>query len=327
MSKFSHLIDDVADQRNHSLLDVLLKAKVLAHRLRSRKFREWINAEIDGYDNRAELPDYRVVSSRLLGDYHGYFQSRYRNVPLTTSHLEPDMQEFFETEPMRPGVAYIEDLVSRDGPIGKDLDLRVVYFLRQHGPQIEDMILNSVNKSVAKSELLALLASIRSRLLDFLLELRDKYPELDKDDEAAARITEAEVDLAMARRVYNNCTVVEGGDMRDSYQAGQAGAMGPNAKAENMNFVQILRDAIGENSLADLAADLEKLRAAMLAESKTADQDEAVAAVAQAEDAAKKGDAKGVFGFLKKAGKWAIDIATKVGTTVAGKALEKSMGL
>jgi hypothetical protein len=40
MSKFSELIDEVADQKSHSLSDVLLKAKVLAHRLKSRKFRQ-----------------------------------------------------------------------------------------------------------------------------------------------------------------------------------------------------------------------------------------------------------------------------------------------
>jgi hypothetical protein len=327
MSRFSQLIDEVADQRNHSLSDVLLKAKVLAHRLRSRKFREWINSEIDGYSDGSELPDYRIVSATLLGEFNGYFHSRYKNVPLSTSFLEPKVREFLETEPMSPGVAYIEDLVSKDGRIGKSLDIAVVSYLRVHGVQIEDMILNHVEKTVAKSELMALLASIRSRLLDFLLELRDKYPDLDQDEDAPPRIPEAVIDSAMARRVYNNCTVLEGGDMRDNYQAGQAGAMGPNAKAENMNFVQILRETIGERSLAELAADLERLRAAMLTESKTAEQDEAVGAIAQAEDAAKKGDAKGVLGFLRKAGQWAFDVATKIGTSVASKAIEKSMGM
>src|SRR3954466_15479182 len=100
VSKFSHLIDDVADQRNHSLSDVLLKAKVLAHRLRSRKFRAWVNAEIDGYYDGAELPEYRVVTPTLLGEFNGYFHSRLKNVPLSTSFLEPKARELFESEPM-----------------------------------------------------------------------------------------------------------------------------------------------------------------------------------------------------------------------------------
>lgn len=145
MTKFSQLIDELADQKNHTLSDVLLKAKVLAYRLKGRKFRQWVDSEIGGYDRSTTPPDYR-----------------------------------------------------------------------------------------------------------------------------------SDIDEVMVHRVYNGCTVVEGDQMRDVYTAGQAGAMGPNAKAENINFIQVLRDAIGQNSLADLASDLEKLRAAMLTEAKTVEQDEAV---------------------------------------------------
>src|SRR5437879_5485936 len=74
MSGFSQLIDDVADQKNNSLSDVLLKAKVLAHRLKSRTFRQWVNSEIDGYGDKNKLPDYRIVGCNLRGDFNGYFQ-------------------------------------------------------------------------------------------------------------------------------------------------------------------------------------------------------------------------------------------------------------
>lgn len=94
-----------------------------------------------------------------------------------------------------------------------------------------------------------------------------------------------------------------------------------------MSFVQILREGIGDNSLADLASDLDKLRNVLLCESKSTDQDAAVAALAEAEAAARKGDAKIVLGSLKAAGKLALDTATKIGTAVAAKAIATSMGL
>ena len=68
MTRFSQLIDEVADQKNHSLSDVLLKAKVLAYRLPSRKFRQWVKSEIDGYDEKTSLPTYRVVGARQDGE-------------------------------------------------------------------------------------------------------------------------------------------------------------------------------------------------------------------------------------------------------------------
>lgn len=328
MSRFSELIDQVADQKNHSLSDVLLKAKVLASQLRSRKFRQWVEAEINGYDMEAELPDYRILSSKLIGEYAGYFHSTARS-PMSVSHLDQQHRERFSTHHVHNGVAFVEDVIigGDESLIGVYLDGYAVNYLRQHGTQMSEMILNRVFKQISRHSCQQLLQSVRCRLLDFLLELRSKYPELDKDDSIAAKVTEADVDSAMASRVYHNCTVLEEVEMRDNYQAGQAGAMGPKAKAENINFIQILRTTIGDNSLADLAKELEQLRTSMLAESKTEEQDGAVASVAEAEEAAKKGDAKGVLSYLKQAGQWALDKATAIGTPVAIKAIEKAMEL
>ncbi len=326
-SRFSQFIDAVADQKNHSLSDVLLKAKVIAHQLKSRKFRHWVNAEIDGYDRAVPLPDYRKLRASLRGDFVGSFYSAVKNVPISTSVLEKDARDALEYEWIPNSVAYIEDMLKSDGEVSRSLDIRSINYLRAKGEQIEDMILNHVFKAIPKSSLNALLTSVRSRLLELLLELRDKYPELNQNDDAAARISESDIDAVMGRKVYRNCTVIEGAEMGDFYHASQAGAVGPGAKADNMNFIQVLREAIGENSLADLAADLERLRSAMLVDSTGADQDQAVAAVAGAEAAAKKGDAEGVLDYLKAAGRWALNVAIKIGTGIAQKAIERSMGV
>jgi hypothetical protein len=328
MSRFSELIDAVADQKGYSLTDVLLRAKVLSHHLSGRKFRQWVDSELNGYDGNVEVPQYRVVSARLLGSYSGHFGATHSNVPLSTSHLPSDMREVFEQEMFCESVSYIEDLVNGDGHlVGKSLDGSVVNYMRTNGTRISNMILNHVFKSISQHSLIQLLTNVRSRLLDFLLELRDKYPELDKDDSAVAAVTGSDVDIAVDRKMYQNCTVIEGVQMGDTYHAGQAGAMGPNAKAENISFVQILRDAIGQTSLADLASELAQLRSAMLPAAVDAQQDTVVAEVAQAEDAAKKGDASGVLMHLRNAGQWALEMATKIGASVAAKAIEKSMGM
>ena len=247
---------------------------------------------------------------------------------MSTTYIDADIRETFDSLKIRQGVAYVEDLVKGEsGDMGMWMDGAAVNYLREHGDRISDMILNEVFKRVSNQSLMALLAGVRSRLLDFLLELRDRYPELEKSDEAAAEVNVSEVDAAVDQRFYQECTIIEGSEMRDNFQAGQAGAMGPNAQADSMNFVQILRDGIGDNSLADLASDLENLRTVMLSESKSAEEDAAVAAVAEAEVAATKGDAKTVLASLKSAGKLAMDVATNIGAAVAAKAIEKSMGL
>ena len=326
MSLFSQLIDEVADQKNHSLSDVLLKAKVLASKLRGRKFRQWIDAEINGYSKDDALPEYRILGASLIGTFAGYFSSRL-TTPMSVSHLEASMYESFSKHKERHGVSYVEDLIKNEGDIGMHMDGYAINYLREHGVQVSDMLLNNVFKKISPHSCQQLLNGVRSRLLDFLLELREQFPNLETDDSATANLNPSDVDAAVENKVYHQCNVYEGVEMRDNYQAGQAGAMGPGAQAQHINFVQILRNAIGENSLGDLAKELEQLRGSMLAESKTADQDSAVAAIAQAEDSAKRGDAKGVLHYLKSGGKWAFDVATKLGTAVASKAIEKSMGI
>ena len=48
-------------------------------------------------------------------------------------------------------------------------------------------------------------------------------------------------------------------------------------------------------------------------------------AVADAEEAAAKGDGPGALQHLKGAGKWALGVAEKIGVSVAAKAIEKVM--
>ena len=113
----------------------------------------------------------------------------------------------------------------------------------------------------------------------------------------------------------------------DEYNVGQAGAVGPKAHAENMSFQQIGGNIERSMDLAALAGELATLRRAMKGEATEPEHDAAVGKVAEAEQAAKEKDSSKVAEALKGAGKWALDAATKVGTTLASEALKESMGM
>jgi hypothetical protein len=57
----------------------------------------------------------------------------------------------------------------------------------------------------------------------------------------------------------------------------------------------------------------------------TREQDKAIGAVADAEEAAAKGDGPAALGYLKSAGNWALDTAQKIGVGVAVEALKRAM--
>jgi len=136
------------------------------------------------------------------------------------------------------------------------------------------------------------------------------------------------IDLA----VVTNSEVHEGGlKTGDTYkiegQKVQVGAFGPYAHAHDMTFTQIGSQIEKSVDLIQLADELAKLRQAMKKEATEAEHDIAVGEVTKAEQAAKKKDAPKVAEYLKSAGKWALDIAAKIGVPLAIEALKQATGI
>jgi hypothetical protein len=115
--------------------------------------------------------------------------------------------------------------------------------------------------------------------------------------------------------------------MGDNYTVGQAGAVGPGSSAENISFSQVWNQLQQSVNLPQLAEELSQLRRAMKQESEGPETDVAISDVAKAELAAKEGDGSTVIRHLKNAGKFALDVATKIGTSVAVKAIEGAIGM
>lgn len=115
---------------------------------------------------------------------------------------------------------------------------------------------------------------------------------------------------------------IDGVNMGDTYNVGNAGAVGPHSSATNVTFNSAAANLASQLDVNALVAQLAQLRAEMLKEATDGNHYEAIAAVAKAEDAMKKGETSGALGNLKVAGKWALDIAVKIGVSVAAKAIE-----
>ena len=70
-----------------------------------------------------------------------------------------------------------------------------------------------------------------------------------------------------------------------------------------------------------------KLRKAMQEDATDTEHLEATVSVAKAAETAKQGNGPKAMEYLKAAGKWALDTATKIGTDVASDALTKAIGV
>ncbi len=121
----------------------------------------------------------------------------------------------------------------------------------------------------------------------------------------------------------------DGGDlnMGDSYNVTQ-GIAGKNVSVNTANFYQSQWEEIQSRiDIEKLIEELKLLKENLVKQAKTPQHYSAIAEVAKAEEAAQKKDGPKVLEFLKNAGKWALDAATSIGTTIAADVIKKSMGI
>ena len=114
---------------------------------------------------------------------------------------------------------------------------------------------------------------------------------------------------------------------RDTYNVGRAGAVGPGATASNTTFIESRASPLEGIDLAMLSVELAQLKLAMQAAASSTAHYAALTAISEAEDAAMKNDTSTVASRLKAAGSWAFDTATKIGVSVASKAIQVAVGL
>ena len=111
---------------------------------------------------------------------------------------------------------------------------------------------------------------------------------------------------------------------RSTYEisGGQQGAVGDHARAEH--FTQVSQSSADIKELTD---SIERLRSAMATEATDSDHYIALGNVAKAEKEAKAGNQDKAIEYLKSAGKWAVDMAQKIGVNVITKAIQGQLGM
>ena len=156
----------------------------------------------------------------------------------------------------------------------------------------------------------------------------EDFVELDKQDEVEAYAGML-VDIGSQRGNYEVGTrnfFVQELNMESKYKitGGNQGAVGDQAVAHD--FTQVSNQTLGSIDMGALATELARLRTEARKEAVDPAHDIAVSDIAKAEQAAKEGQPSAVMQHLKSAGSWALDVATKIGTSVAVEALKRSIG-
>jgi hypothetical protein len=158
-----------------SLSTILLKAKLLAHKLKNDSFKQWVKHELDGYPDYEGVPDYRVIHTPLLG-YISNGWNGYDNIPISLYNTPDWFQETANKIHFTEGIQTVEDLALGEDSISFDWTAeQIMIWNRSNRDQLAHggHQCYQVKRPVTSSIFAQILLTVRSRLQDFVLELSD----------------------------------------------------------------------------------------------------------------------------------------------------------
>ena len=289
-----------------SIATVLRKTKILAYRLGSTELISWIDCELDGYPKRNELPAYR----RFGGVPQGEFTNGVRVVivPIPMRNL-PAFFSKWEDFRLATGVAQIEALV-RD-KIGESKGTERTPLMQPwpgdlipelHFKVVEGFHCMRAWTVLPEGELEQLLDSVRNKLLSFLLELEDRYPEIDLPGFKPKESIPKEEVQQMVQYYIFGLTQNQGGTVTTFNQQNQQVSGNQYNSGRDINFSNV-------HSKEDLLAALEELRAEIEAgmQQGVLDEEPAIDASNEVRKAIQKtkkdeSDKEGILDHLKNTG-------------------------
>lgn len=195
------LLRQIQDAAIDSSIDsptLLRKCKVLAARLGNEDFKRWIDNELSGYGDKEDLPEYRILTVNSKGHFGGAFGSGLRNADIPLSCIPKEFRQGLGHSYLMQPIAAMESLVanSTSGTLQEPWypDLVALF-----GKSIyERMVCMQAWKVIPASALVAALDTVRTRVLNFVLEIEAQNPAAGE-----AMVNEKPVPQETVQHIFN----------------------------------------------------------------------------------------------------------------------------
>lgn len=208
MKILNELIQTLSEA-NPKLIDCLTKTKVLLYQIGRKDLANWVNNEINGYSKAADLPPYRLVHAQVKGNVAciAYIQQSH---PLPTSHLSESQQKSLHQIEMRESIGVLENfLADNKHGLSRPLPLEVCHLF-------DKALTNGFNVQnawcdIGFGQIDQIHIQVRSRLLDFLLELEEILGAEDSETGVKEIAKQPAVASTFTNAIYgNNNTILVG---------------------------------------------------------------------------------------------------------------------
>jgi len=207
--KLADEIVEILSSSDGILSEALIKTKVLLHQIGHKELVSWVNKELNGYADNDELPEYRVVDAQVLVNASNVaYQVTSHPVPL--GHLDKDYRSTLEKGRMPQSLAVIEQFAEgSDGTLQSSIPMEANGLLGKglaNGYQIQRAWCEIQITSVAN-----ILMQVRSRLLDFVLELSSELSGVNSAEDVKSKANQFDAANLFNHTIFgDNTTIVVG---------------------------------------------------------------------------------------------------------------------
>lgn len=169
-------IQDAAINPEISLSTLLRKCIVLAARLSSQELKTWTENELTGYKNNQDLPDYRILQVNSKGNFYSSMTAA-KHLPIPLHIVPEEFREQYSHAYISIPIASLENLVATpgDGAAKEPWNPTAVAVMSQSIYQ--NMNCLQAWKEIPINALNGILDIVRTRVLNFALEIESENPE------------------------------------------------------------------------------------------------------------------------------------------------------
>jgi len=177
MNVLTEIVNLLADEKG-SLTNGLYKLKLLASRIKNGELLNWINKELNGYEDDKELPKYRISSGLLKGSFtNGYYNQVNQSIP--TFNFPSELIDFFSNYKIYQNISIVEDYANKAEDslpmaIPAELSAFMMKFIQEYNPTARGYSIYNVHLLVSTKAYKNILMNVRNYALDLALTLESE---------------------------------------------------------------------------------------------------------------------------------------------------------
>jgi hypothetical protein len=156
---------------------VLRKAKILAARLRNPEFQDWVDRELNGYAERADLPPYRIIPVPVEGHLIQGL-THWDRAPIMTSFLPERLSDWGEKaylfQPISSIAVGAEDEHGDGFQVPWPQEMAVQYGAKGYSGHVRCL---GAWQVINRATLKGVVDTVRNRILDFVLKIEAENPD------------------------------------------------------------------------------------------------------------------------------------------------------